>query len=273
VTLQGLCLFQSPPGVGVADSSRLSSCACSSTAPAPSVTWRSPISQEKQRVAETANMVCTWGGCLESPVRRRGPMSRSPVAALFEGVTDQAILSFLKAVLSAHASLAHSGEVWYRGQANKDRNLMPGLFRFQCGRISGRTRLSRVDPSRRLDRKAPKRMNGITCSTCSITAFPHACLTGRKVSPSQSDSRWYSRITEKPRCLGFYFGSSRLEQEDDRARWAFRNSRGQDHTLSADLSRKSRHHADRTSRGQALHLYLEQSTRGQSGRRLHNSRQ
>ena len=56
-------------------------------------------------------------------------MSRSPATAMFEGVTDKAILSFLEVALKAHASLAKSGDVWYRGQANKDWNLLPGLFR------------------------------------------------------------------------------------------------------------------------------------------------
>jgi FRG domain len=58
-------------------------------------------------------------------------MSDSPVAALSESSTDQAILSFIKKALAAQESLSKSPEkvFWYRGQANEKWSLLPGLFR------------------------------------------------------------------------------------------------------------------------------------------------
>lgn len=60
-------------------------------------------------------------------------MSDAAVPSLPDGVTDQAMLNFLKKALAAQESLSSSAKddkiLWYRGQANKDWTLVPGLFR------------------------------------------------------------------------------------------------------------------------------------------------
>ena len=60
-------------------------------------------------------------------------MSDAAVASLPDGVSDQAMLNFLKKALAAQMSLSSSAKddktLWYRGQANKDWTLLPGLFR------------------------------------------------------------------------------------------------------------------------------------------------
>jgi hypothetical protein len=56
-------------------------------------------------------------------------MPNEPIVAPPADFADEPMLGFLKKAFAAHSNLVKPREVWYRGQANKDWNLLPGLFR------------------------------------------------------------------------------------------------------------------------------------------------